>query len=37
VIKLTSKATAYTAYEIGNSGAAKGNRLLLLELGWNFN
>jgi hypothetical protein len=37
VIKLTSKATAYTAYEIGNSGATKGNRLLLLELGWNFN
>jgi hypothetical protein len=37
VIQLTSKATAYTAYEIGNSGATKGNRLLLLELGWNFN
>jgi hypothetical protein len=36
-IKLSSKATAYTAYEIGNSGASKGNRLLLLELGWNFN
>ena len=37
VIKLSSKATAYTAYEIGNSGATKGNRLLLLEFGWNFN
>lgn len=36
-IKLTSKATAYTAYEIGNSGASRGNHLLLLELGWNFN
>jgi len=36
-IKLTSKATAYLGYEIGNSGAAKGNRLLLIELGWNFN
>ncbi len=37
VIKLSAKATAYAAYEIGNSGAANGNRLLLLELGWNFN
>jgi hypothetical protein len=37
VIKLSSRATAYAAYEIGNSGAANGNRLLLLELGWNFN
>jgi hypothetical protein len=37
VIKLSSKATAYAAYEIGNSGAAHGNRLLLIELGWNFN
>ena len=37
VIKLTSKATAYAAYEIGNTGASQGNRLLLLELGWNFN
>lgn len=36
-IKLSSKATAYAAYEIGNSGALQGNRLLLLELGWNFN
>ena len=36
-IKLSSKATAYTAYEIGNSGASHGNHLLLLELGWNFN
>jgi hypothetical protein len=37
VIKLSAKATAYAAYEIGNSGAANGNRFLLLELGWNFN
>jgi hypothetical protein len=36
-IKLSSKATAYVAYEIGNSGASNGNRLLLIELGWNFN
>ena len=36
-IKLSSKATAYTAYEIGNSDATQGNRLLLIELGWNFN
>lgn len=36
-IKLTSKLTAYIAYEIGNSGLANGNHLLLLELGWNFN
>jgi hypothetical protein len=36
-IKLSSKATAYTAYEIGNSGASNGNHLLLIELGWNFN
>lgn len=37
VIKLSSKATAYAAYEIGNSGVSQGNHLLLLELGWNFN
>lgn len=36
-IKLSSKLTAYTAYEIGNTGLSKGNHLLLLELGWNFN
>jgi hypothetical protein len=36
-IKLTSKATAYLANEIGNTGASQGNRLLLVELGWNFN
>lgn len=35
--KLTKKLTAYTAYEIGNSGVGAGNHLLLLELGWNFN
>jgi hypothetical protein len=37
VIKLSSQATLYSAYEIGNSGAGSGNRLLLFELGWNFN
>jgi hypothetical protein len=31
-IKLSSKATAYLAYEIGNSGAFHGNDLLL----WNW-
>lgn len=36
-IKLTSKLTAYTAYEIGNSNLSRGNHLLLLELGWNLN
>ncbi len=36
-IKLSSKATLYAAYEIGNSAVSHGNHLLLLELGWNFN
>lgn len=36
-IKLSSKATLYAGYEIGNSGLAQGNHLLLVELGWNFN
>ncbi len=36
-IKLSSKLTAYTAYEVGNSGASSGNHLLLMEIGWNFN
>jgi hypothetical protein len=33
----SSKATGYTGYEIGNSSAWNGNRLLLFEVGWNFN
>ena len=37
VFKLSSKATGYAGYEIGNSGAGSGNRLVLLEIGWNFN
>lgn len=37
IVKLSSRATGYFSYEIGNSGVTKGNRLLLLELGWNFN
>jgi hypothetical protein len=37
LIKLSSKATVYAGYEIGNSGLTRGNRLLLVELGWNFN
>ena len=36
-IKLSSKLTAYTAYEVGNSGASSGDHLLLMEIGWNFN
>jgi hypothetical protein len=36
-IKITSKNTAYAAYEIGNSGFSNGNRFLLLEIGRNFN
>jgi hypothetical protein len=37
VVKLSSKATGYAAYEVGNSGALNANDLLLLEIGWNFN
>lgn len=37
VIQMSSKATLYAAYEIGNSGVEQGNHLLLLQLGWNFN
>ncbi|HKR83265.1 MAG TPA: hypothetical protein VJS37_03765 [Terriglobales bacterium] len=36
-IKMSSKATLYAAYEIGNAGLKQGNHLLLVELGWNFN
>ena len=36
IVKLSSKATGYAGYEIGNSGVSNGNRLLLLEIGWNF-
>jgi hypothetical protein len=36
-IKMSSKATLYAAYEIGNSGLKQGHHLLLVELGWNFN
>jgi hypothetical protein len=36
-VKISSKATGYTGYEIGNSSAWNGNRLLLFEVGWNFN
>jgi hypothetical protein len=31
------ESNALQAYEIGNSAAAAGNRLLILQLGWNFN
>jgi hypothetical protein len=36
-IKLTSKLTAYTGYEIGNSDFSRGNHLVVVEVGWNFN
>lgn len=36
-IKLSSKATLYAAYEVGNSDITHGNHLLLVEFGWNFN
>ena len=35
--KVTSQLTLYGTYQIGNHGAASGNRQMLLELGWNFN
>jgi hypothetical protein len=37
IIKLTSKLTLYTAYQIGNSGVANGNHQFLWEFGYNFN
>jgi hypothetical protein len=37
IIKITSKTTGYATYEIGNTGASSGNRVLLLEIGRNFN
>ena len=35
--KITSRATWYITYQIGNSGVSNGNHQLLTELGWNFN
>ncbi len=37
IIKLTSKMTLYTAYQIGNSGVTSGNHMFLWEIGYNFN
>jgi hypothetical protein len=37
IIKLTSKLTFYTAYQIGNAGVTTGNHQFLWELGYNFN
>jgi hypothetical protein len=37
IIKLTSKLTLYTAYQIGNSGVTNGNHQFLWEFGYNFN
>ena len=37
IFKITSKLTAYAAYQIGNTGVTKGNHQFLWELGYNFN
>jgi len=37
IIKLTSKLTLYTAYQIGNYGVTSGNHQFLWEFGYNFN
>ena len=37
IIKLTSKLTFYTAYQIGNAGVTTGNHQFLWEIGYNFN
>ena len=37
IIKLTSKLTLYTAYQIGNYGVTNGNHQFLWEFGYNFN
>ncbi len=37
MIKLTSKMTLYTAYQVGNSGVTRGNHQFLWEIGYNFN
>jgi hypothetical protein len=37
IIKLTSKLTLYTAYQIGNYGVTTGNHQFLWEFGYNFN
>jgi len=37
IIKLSSKLTLYTAYQIGNSGVTAGNHQFLWEFGYNFN
>jgi hypothetical protein len=37
IVKLTSKLTLYSAYQIGNAGVTMGNHQFLWELGYNFN
>jgi hypothetical protein len=37
IVKLSSKLTWYSTYQIGNRGAANGNHQLLMEIGWNLN
>jgi len=37
IFKVTSKLTAYAAYQIGNAGVTAGNHMFLYELGYNFN
>lgn len=37
IFKVTSRLTAYAAYQIGNANLSKGNHQFLWELGYNFN
>jgi hypothetical protein len=37
IIKVNSKLTLYTAYQIGNAGVTTGNHQFLWEIGYNFN
>ena len=37
IIKVNSKLTFYTAYQIGNAGVTTGNHQFLWEIGYNFN
>lgn len=37
ILKLTSKLTLYSAYQIGNAAVTKGNHQFLWEIGYNFN
>jgi hypothetical protein len=37
IVKLSSKFTLYSAYQVGNAGVTTGNHQFLWELGYNFN